>query len=268
MSEVAEQIRDLIDSCVSPIGADQAIALSRSRLSELAGDRHSTVPMTRNRPRHLRRLSVLGAGAVLAAAIALVLLELVPGSVQREPQAAAAELHEIALNAARQSVPELANGQYLFTQQQVTFFANSIGTQEGRSPEAQASATATIKEWANDTGGSCIEATSGQLTFASPVNKQAWLAAGLLVNPTSPTSSVCQFRRYWGHRRVEASGRPRSLGQRTECGINRHLDARSGCGGSQCRLRPGRRFSLSDPLSETRQPLTALSSKQWPSSQG
>jgi hypothetical protein len=137
------------------------------------------------------RWTILAMTAVVAAAVILAALEFVPTTLRNRPDAAAAELHQIALNAARQSVPELANGQYLLTDQRVIFAASigQIGNQP--TPNANATVTASIREWANDQGGSCIEATSGPAMFASPSNEAAWKAAGLLVDPSNPTSTTC-----------------------------------------------------------------------------
>jgi hypothetical protein len=142
-----------------------------------------------DRPWSHGALPLLTVGVAIVAAAVLVAVVLVPGSVRHQPIAAAAELHEIADNAAHQSVPQLGKGQYVFTQEQVTFTAAILEIGTTPTPHAQATLKATIKEWANDLGGSCIVATSGPATFASATDQAAWRSAGMLVNPSGPSTS-------------------------------------------------------------------------------
>jgi hypothetical protein len=137
-----------------------------------------------------RRAALLGVSAVLVAAALVLALALAPSSVDHQPAASAAtELHQIADNAALQPLPQLSMGQYLLTQQNVTFLAKIVQVGSTPTPNAVATVVATIKEWANNQGGSCIVATSGPAEFVSDTNRAAWQAAGLLIDPSGPSTS-------------------------------------------------------------------------------
>jgi len=138
-----------------------------------------------------RRLTVLGStGGAIAAAMLLVVL-LVPSIGQHQPVAAAA-LKEIAANAGNQSVPQVSDGQLLYTSEQVSMFAQVSQVGSTPTPVAQATVGATVQQWTDKQGNSCISAASGTAQFASPVNAAAWKAAGLLDSPSGQPSTSCE----------------------------------------------------------------------------
>ena len=140
-----------------------------------------------------RRLTVLvGAGGAIAAAMLLVVL-LVPSIGQHQPVAAAAALKEIAANAGNQSVPQLSDGQLLHTSERVSMFAQVSQVGSTPTPDAQATVGATVQQWSDKQGNSCISATSGTAQFASPVNAAAWKAAGLLDSPSGQPLTTCEL---------------------------------------------------------------------------
>jgi hypothetical protein len=149
-------------------------------------------------PHDNRRGPILFSGVVLVVSAGVAALLVLPNNEQHRPPpkmqritAAVTAFHEIALKAVQQPVPQLSNGQYLLTREQVTFAANIGQVGNVPTPGAQATVTATVSEWSNNEDESCIESTSGPATFASPANQAAWLKAGLLVNPRNPTSTSC-----------------------------------------------------------------------------
>jgi hypothetical protein len=141
-----------------------------------------------------RRLIVLGCtGGAIAAAMLLVVL-LVPTIGQHQADdAAAAALKKIAANARNQSVPQLSDGQLLYTSERVSMFAQVSQVGSTPTPDAQATVGATVQQWSDKQGNSCISATSGTAQFASPVNAAAWKAAGLLDSPSRQPLTTCEL---------------------------------------------------------------------------
>jgi len=140
-----------------------------------------------------RRLTALvGAGGAIAAAMLLVVL-LVPSIGQHQPDAAAAALMKIAANAGKQPVPQLSDGQLLYTSEQVSMFAQVSQVGSTPTPDAQATIGATVQQWTDKQGNSCISATSGNAQFASPVNAAAWQSAGLLHSPNRQPLTTCEL---------------------------------------------------------------------------
>jgi hypothetical protein len=139
-----------------------------------------------------RRLTVLGCtGGAIAAAMLLVVL-MAPSIGQHQPDAAAAALKKIAANAGNQSVPQLGDGHLLYTSEQVSMFAQVSQVGSRPTPDAQATVGATVRQWTDKQGNSCISATTGTAEFASPVNAAAWKAAGLLDSPSGQPSTSCE----------------------------------------------------------------------------
>jgi hypothetical protein len=181
-ARIRSAVTELIEAAPQPPALPE---LEAGRLPRRAPRRRWDPPSRRH------RAPLLLAGAAVLALAVVAALALAPSSVERPPEVAATELHALALVAARQDVPALTSGQYLETRQQVTFSA-SVGDIGGAlTPGATATATATIDEWANDEGGSCIQATAQPATFASPANQTAWTAAGLLIDPSPATTTSC-----------------------------------------------------------------------------
>jgi hypothetical protein len=52
---------------------------------------------------------------------------------------------------------------------------------------------ATVHEWANTNTTTCTVSNFNAVEFASPVNQSAWIAAGLLVHPTTPQYNCTNF---------------------------------------------------------------------------
>jgi hypothetical protein len=133
-------------------------------------------------PRNLH-LPFVALGAAVVAAIVLIAVLVVPEPGRHQSAAAASELHEIANHALRQSSPQLGQGQWLLTKENVTLFANIGSVGSKATPNAEGTATLAISQWSNLTGQSYVSATGGPVTFASDANRTAWQAAGLLIVP-------------------------------------------------------------------------------------
>ena len=151
----------------------------------------STEPQGRPHKPGRRHLSLL-TGGVTAAVVAILVVVLMLSSIgQHQAVAAAAELRQIASNAAGQPVPQLSQGQWLLTEQNVSFLADVTQLGSKPTPDAQATVSADIKQWSNGGGDTCISARSGPAQFASPTNQAAWTAAGLLDDPVGQPVTSC-----------------------------------------------------------------------------
>ena len=179
-SKIRALITELVDSSPEPPVLPD--------LDSLAGD-ESAAERFSPRRRPVRRIALLAVAAVIVAAAIFVGISIAPESAHHEPIAAATVLKKIAKNTAGQPSSPLGDGQYLLTQANITFTANVSQLGNKPTPGAQATLSANVKEWANSKGGSCVIATSHPATFESPANQQAWIAAGLLVDPTGPSTS-------------------------------------------------------------------------------
>ena len=179
-SKIRALITELVDSSPEPPVLPD--------LDSLAGD-ESAAERSSPRSRPVRRIALLAVAAVIVAAAIFVGISVAPESAHHEPIAAATVLKKIAKNAASQPSSPLGDGQYLLTQANITFLATVSQVGNKPTPGAQATLSANVKEWANNKGGSCIIATSHPATFDSPANQEAWIAAGLLVDPTGPSTS-------------------------------------------------------------------------------
>jgi hypothetical protein len=182
-----ERIRELVTELME--SAPQAPSLSEL---EWRDDR---VPAASNRAMQrarLRRhpLALLGGlGAVVGVILLLVLL--LPSAGEHQPAAAAAQLSQIAANAAGQPTPSLSDGQYLETESTVSLLATVTQVGSTPTPNAQATINGTITQWTDRFGDSCISATSSPAQFASPANQAAWKAAGVLDSPTDQPATSC-----------------------------------------------------------------------------
>ncbi len=144
-------------------------------------------PATRRR-RQTRRI-VLPALAFGLAAILLLISQLWPTTSFRPAPSAAATLRSLARVANAQSTIALGNGQWLEQKVQASFNASILSVGTTATPNASATIHADIDEWSNTKSTTCAESTIGAAQFASPANQRAWVATGLLVNPTTPSVS-------------------------------------------------------------------------------
>ncbi len=184
--EVDEQIRSVISELMNA-------APPSPSLSELEGrdwEHESAQTKRTRRVRHVPRLAALG-GTVAVGLAALLIVVFMPSAGQHEPVAAAAQLQQIASNAASQAAPQLTKGQWLSTEQQVSLSGqvNQIGATP--TPGAEATVAATVRLWSDAYGNDCISATTGPATFATPANQTAWHAAGMVIAPTVQPVTSC-----------------------------------------------------------------------------
>ena len=139
-----------------------------------------------------RRPLFVISGIGTAVAVVLLLVLLLPSVGQHQPVAAAAQLNQIAVNAENQPTPSLGSGQYLETQNDVSLLATVTQVGSTPTPNAQATITGKITQWTDRYGDSCISATSSPAQFASPTNREAWSAAGVLDSPTGQPATSCE----------------------------------------------------------------------------
>lgn len=146
---------------------------------------------THHRPGRRRRVSMLVAGVSTTVVAVLVVVLVLPTAGRRPPAAAAAALRQLATTAASGSLPQLGSGQWLLTHDSVSFSANVGQVGASSTPGAQATMHADIEEWSDGNGDACTSASFDPAQFASPANRAAWTAAGLLVDPTDQLTLGC-----------------------------------------------------------------------------
>jgi hypothetical protein len=151
-------------------------------------NKDSSQAATRHR-RRTRRILVPALSLGLVAAILLLITQLLPTAGFRPAPSAAATLRSLARVADAQSAAMPSSSQWLEQKVQVSFNASVLTVGTTSTPNASATVNATINEWSNTKSTTCTESTFSAAQFASPANQQAWVAAGLLVNPNSPSVS-------------------------------------------------------------------------------
>jgi hypothetical protein len=140
--------------------------------------------------RRTGRLTLIG-GVGAISIVALLLVTLLPVVGQHQQSAAAAELHQIAINVADRPVPELKRDQWLETKQLVSFSMDVKWIGSATISGAVATVTATQTEWSNNFGESCTLSGLGRAQFASSAAEATWTSVGLLVDPIQPPISPC-----------------------------------------------------------------------------
>jgi len=182
-----DDIRQLVTELME--SAPQAPMLSELEWEETLRQGPSGKHRGESRARR-RPLVTLSAVAAVVAVILVLVLQ-TPSVVQHPPVAAAAALRSIAKQvASEQPAPLPGDGQWLLSEEHVVFIAtvNQLGGKQIQN--AQATIPTTVKVWSNNLGQSCVVASSRSAQFASTENRSAWVAAGLLVTPSGP-SSLC-----------------------------------------------------------------------------
>ena len=142
-------------------------------------------PPSRRRTRRIVPIVSFG----LVVAILLLVGVLWPTAGFRAGPSAAATLRSLAQIAGAQPSTVPADNQWLEQKVQVSFNALILTVGSTSTPNASATVNATINEWSNTRSTTCTQSTFSAAQFASLANQQAWLAAGLLVNPVSPSVS-------------------------------------------------------------------------------
>ncbi len=136
------------------------------------------------------RLTLIG-GVGAVSILALLLLALLPVVGQHQQPAAAAELHQIAINVTNRPVPQLKRDQWLKTKRLVAFSMDVKWIGSTSISGAEATVIATQTEWSNNFGETCALSDLGRATFASSAAETTWTSVGLLVDPIRPPVSPC-----------------------------------------------------------------------------
>jgi hypothetical protein len=139
--------------------------------------------------RRTRRILVPIVSLGLVVAILLLVAVLWPTAGFRGGPSAAATLRSLARAAGTQPSTVPTDNQWLEQEVQVSFNASILTVGSTSTPNASATVNANINEWSNTKSTTCTQSIFSAAQFASPANQQAWLAAGLLVNPISPSVS-------------------------------------------------------------------------------
>jgi len=130
--------------------------------------------------------------ALLAAGL-LVAVELWPGPGFQAAPSAAATLRTLAQLAGTQPSAIPTGTQWLEQKVQLSLDTSILMVGRTATPDASATVNATIDEWANTNTTTCTVSNLSAAQFASPVNQSAWVAAGLLVHPTTPQYNCTNF---------------------------------------------------------------------------
>ncbi len=135
----------------------------------------------------------IGATVAAAAAVAVLIFQVVPTSKVTPSEAAAAEISRLA--DVVQPVPPLHPDEWYQYQAQgvlsatVTSGSSSIGGTP--STQVQASIPITLGQWSNASGTICTSQRFGSATFSDAANAQAWNALGLIDTPTNQPATDC-----------------------------------------------------------------------------
>lgn len=130
---------------------------------------------------------------VLVAAVLLVAVELWPAPGFQPAPSAAATLRTLAQVASTQPSAVPKGNQWLQQKVRVSINASILTVGKTATPDASATVNATIDEWADTNTTTCTVSDLSAVRFASPVNQSAWIAAGLLVHPTTPQYNCTNF---------------------------------------------------------------------------
>lgn len=184
--EIRSLYVELIDAVPPPPGLED--------LWQMASNGQPVRRPTTSRRRPYRWV-MLGGTVGIAMALVICLAVFLPSNGSQSADAAAVELRQIAAQAERQAPITLGPGQWLITEQRestlisilhthrIEIQPNQYGSISDPTTNAQAVVIATIREWTNTTGTECVAEASGPATFASSVNKAAWMASGFLARP-------------------------------------------------------------------------------------
>ncbi len=194
MSSELDLVRNYMNADnVSPDELSVARSILEDAISaEVELDRPSDRPALpeigdRRRSHRLARWSVVV--TVAAAAIAILILQVIPTSKVTTSDAAAAVISRLA--DAVQPVPPLLAGEWNQYQLRgvLSIDVNTVG--KTPTPNASASIPISIGAWSNSTSVLCTSQQFGTATFAGPVNAQAWRAIGLLDTPANQPVTGC-----------------------------------------------------------------------------
>ena len=143
-------------------------------------------------PWRIHRILFPTVALALVAAV-LVIAELWPAPGFQPAPSAAATLRTLAQVASTQP-PALPKGtQWLEQKVRMSMSASILMVGKTATPDASGTVNATIDEWANTNTTTCTVSNLSAVQFASPVNQSAWVAAGLLVHPTTPQYNCTNF---------------------------------------------------------------------------
>jgi hypothetical protein len=144
-------------------------------------------------PRRTHRILFPTVALALLAAVLLVVVELWSGPGFQPARSAAATLRTLAQVARTQPSAVPKGTQWLEQKVRLSMSASILMVGKTATPDASATVNATIDEWANTNTTTCTVSNLSAVQFASPVNQSAWVAAGLLVHPTTPQYNCINF---------------------------------------------------------------------------
>lgn len=172
MTELADDIRKLVEKGIRPVSAEEAFTGATERSTKGA--------------RSSRRVLVgAGAGTIVLAMVLIVVLVMIPSGAPGGPgSAAAAELQLLASRAI--DVPSLAPGQYYYSE--IERQTNEIAGQlTPGGPTVLEYLNGLQQTWVNSQGyGRMVITTNPTPQFFNNADRAAWVAAGSPPVPTPP----------------------------------------------------------------------------------
>jgi len=137
------------------------------------------LPAVTRSPRPRRRARFVVAGFAGAVAAVLLVVGLIPVVAQTQHHQAAP------------TAPALADGQWLYSEQQASLNIQVDSVGNTPTPAAQALVQATIKTWASPFNQVCVSITARPATFASATNRNAWHTLRLFTTPSPNPWTAC-----------------------------------------------------------------------------
>jgi hypothetical protein len=128
----------------------------------------------------------MGVGAF--AAVAILILQLLPTPALQPPSAAAAVLRHLARQAATAEPPPiLKDDQWLQSEFQVSYLAAPVqsGPESAALQSARAVVTVKAEYWANDLNQGCSQQVVTSVAYDSPASQEAWSSSGFGL-PSTP----------------------------------------------------------------------------------
>jgi hypothetical protein len=125
--------------------------------------------------------------------VVLLLIIQLPTTGGHPSSSAAASLRSLAQVADVQAPVTPTGSQWLEQKVRASFNASNLKVGATPTPNASATVTANIDEWSNTNSITCTKSAFSSAHFATPANEQAWVAAGLLIQPATPAISCTLY---------------------------------------------------------------------------
>lgn len=181
MPELSERIRGFVESAEPPVKLEEVRQVVESR----------------PRRRRLYRAVVMAGCLAIVVVIVAAVVAVHTGAKHARIKTATshptvrAQLHQIALMAARAPIASPGPNQWLGIEQEMAIAAYVSQVGDTPTPDAKSTINVTVDTWADTTGQACVSASTQPALFDSPANQAAWAAAGLTDQPDPQPVTGC-----------------------------------------------------------------------------